>query len=99
MIITKLTNKTIYYLCADTHLRIKRIVIKIQLENGSILTIHQQISGTGGAKLDNLPSKLNGKRYISYSINKQDKQHGFSTFVLIQLIMKSKPILLKNNLN
>ena len=73
-------NKTIYYLCADTHLY-QEGIIKIQLENGSILTIHQQISGTGGAKLDNLPSKTEWKKNnISYSINKQRKQHGFSTF-------------------
>ena len=47
-----LSNKTIYYLCADTH-----FYQQSEIQIGEQLQINQYIVGTGGADLDQLPEK------------------------------------------
>lgn len=82
-----LTNKTIYYLCADTHLYQHS---KLYINNNTLpyntITIEQFVVGTGGAETDKL-GKLTEKSYgfpvdniddrYDIMIYEQKKEHGF----------------------
>lgn len=82
-----LINKTIYYLCADTHLyQHSNLYINNNTPPYNTITIEQFVVGTGGAETDKL-GKLTEKSYgfpvdniddiYDIMIYEQKKEHGF----------------------
>jgi len=76
----QLTNKSIYYLCADVHLY-QAGVVNIK----DCCSINQYVVGTGGAKQDNIPVQLHlTNSILEYTINPAGniQSYGFITVTI-----------------